>query len=86
LNTALQSFTALNLDELPVMDPKDHGKLLGMLRRKETIAAYNQRILAHRSATDEDDLAAADAPLWEGNWSCGSGGVGDPADSHRPDG
>ncbi|MCA9069200.1 MAG: chloride channel protein, partial [Planctomycetaceae bacterium] len=33
LNSALQRFTALNLDELPVLDPKDEGKLLGMLRR-----------------------------------------------------
>jgi len=62
LNTALQSFTALNLDELPVMDPQDRGKLLGMLRRKETIAAYNQRIVAHRSERDEEEVNEIDAP------------------------
>ena len=48
LNTALQRFTALNLDELPVLDPKDPGRLLGMLRRKETIAAYNRRLMEHK--------------------------------------
>ncbi len=45
LNTALRRFTSHNLDELPVMDPERPGVLLGMLRRKETIAAYNQRLI-----------------------------------------
>ena len=45
LNSAMQKFTRLNIDELPVLDAKDNGKLLGMLRRKETIGAYNRRIL-----------------------------------------
>lgn len=58
LNTALRRFTALNLDELPVLDPRTPGKLVGMLRRKEAIAAYNRRLLEHKQ------LAAADnAPL-----------------------
>ena len=48
LNSALQKFTALNLDELPVVDDREPGRLLGFLRRKETIAAYNRRILEHR--------------------------------------
>ena len=48
LNTAMQKFTASNLDELPVIDEREPGKLLGFLRRKETIAAYNRRILEHR--------------------------------------
>ena len=45
LNSALQKFTRLNVDELPVLDVTDSGKLLGMLRRKETIGAYNRRVL-----------------------------------------
>ncbi len=53
LNTALQRFTALNLDELPVVDPKDPGRLLGMLRRKETIAYYNRRLMEHKRAAAE---------------------------------
>jgi chloride channel protein, CIC family len=42
LNKAIRQFTALNIDELPVLDPQDSRKLLGMLRRKETIGAYNR--------------------------------------------
>lgn len=53
LNTALRRFTALNLDELPVVDPQDPGNLLGMLRRKETIAYYNRRLMEHKQAAAE---------------------------------
>ena len=53
LNTALKRFTSLNLDELPVIDPEDSGRLLGMLRRKETIAAYNERLMQHKQAIEE---------------------------------
>ena len=48
LNTALTRFTRLNVDELPVVDPSDDTRILGVLRRKETIAAYNRRRLAHK--------------------------------------
>lgn len=48
LNTALTRFTALNIDELPVVAADDSQKLLGILRRKETIAAYNRRRLEHK--------------------------------------
>ena len=48
LNTALTRFTALNIDELPVVAADDPHKLLGVLRRKETIAAYNRRRLEHK--------------------------------------
>jgi chloride channel protein, CIC family len=44
LNTALCRFTQLNLDELPIVDPQDRSQLLGMLRRKDTIAVYNRRL------------------------------------------
>ena len=53
LNTALRRFTALNLDELPVLDADDPGELLGMLRRKEAIAAYNRRVVEHKQAAAE---------------------------------
>ena len=45
LNTALGRFTALNVDELPVVDVEDPNRILGFLRRKETIAAYTKRRL-----------------------------------------
>ncbi len=48
LNVAMKRFTALNLDELPVLDPEDPGALLGMLRRKEAIAAYNRAVSQHK--------------------------------------
>lgn len=48
LNSAMQKFTRLNIDELPVLDSHDSGKLLGMLRRKETIGAYNRRVLENK--------------------------------------
>lgn len=48
LNAALTRFTALNIDELPVVSPDDPQKILGVVRRKETIAAYNRRRLEHK--------------------------------------
>jgi CIC family chloride channel protein len=53
LNTALKRFTLLNLEELPVINPDDSGQLLGMLRRKEVIAAYNRRLMEHKEAAAE---------------------------------
>lgn len=44
LNTALRRFTQRNIDELPVMDPERPGRILGMLRRKESIAFYNRQL------------------------------------------
>ncbi len=55
LNTALQKFTSENLDELPVVANDDPRRLLGFLRRKETIAAYNRQILRHRQETEAEE-------------------------------
>jgi len=55
LNTALRKFTALNVDELPVVDP-DGGELLGMLRRKEAIAVYNRRLMEHKQGHTPADV------------------------------
>ena len=54
LNTALKRFTSLNLDELPVIDADNPGKLLGMLRRKETIGAYNRRLVELKQGEQVD--------------------------------
>ncbi|MEZ6060766.1 MAG: chloride channel protein [Planctomycetaceae bacterium] len=56
LNVALSKFTTLNIDELPVLDPKEPGRLLGMVRRKETIAAYNRLLLARKEAAAEQEV------------------------------
>src|SRR5690606_22275616 len=53
LNTALRKFTELNLDELPVLDRETKSKLQGMLRRKDVIARYNQKL--HEFQTLADD-------------------------------
>ncbi|TWU01064.1 H(+)/Cl(-) exchange transporter ClcA [Stieleria varia] len=59
LNTALKRFTSHNLDELPVLDPDRPGVFLGMLRRKETIAAYNQRLMElKRTHSDEPETGS----------------------------
>ena len=52
LNTSLQRFTSLNVDELPVLDANDAGKFLGMLRHKEMIAFYNRRLMQHKQSID----------------------------------
>lgn len=44
LNTALRRFTSVNIDELPVLATDDRTRLVGMLRRKDTIAEYNRRL------------------------------------------
>ncbi|MEM9587719.1 MAG: chloride channel protein [Planctomycetota bacterium] len=54
LNTAMQKFTSLNLDELPVISPDRPGELLGFLRRKELIAAYNRRLVEHRRIVEQE--------------------------------
>ncbi len=53
LNVAMKKFTALNLDELPVLSNESPGELIGMLRRKESIAAYNQRLLERQQLAQE---------------------------------
>ena len=45
LNTALQRFTSMNVDELPVIGDTDSGTVLGMLTRREAIAIYNRRVM-----------------------------------------
>jgi CIC family chloride channel protein len=59
LNTALKRFTALNHDELPVIAADDSGALLGMLRRREVIAAYNQRLAAFKATDDDESVRLA---------------------------
>ncbi|QDV64397.1 chloride channel protein [Crateriforma conspicua] len=54
LNTAVRRFTSHNIDELPVLDPQRPGTFLGMLRRKESIAAYNRRLMELKNASADD--------------------------------
>lgn len=53
LNTALNYLTMLNVDELPVVDAHDRSRIIGLLGRKETIAAYHRRQLELKSAASD---------------------------------
>jgi CIC family chloride channel protein len=44
LHTALRYMTELNVDELPVVDPSDRTRLIGLLPRREVVAAYTAQI------------------------------------------
>ena len=44
LHVVMNKFTRKNLDSLPVMYEDDPNRLLGMLRRKEVIGFYNQKV------------------------------------------
>ena len=50
LNTAMRRFTTVAQDELPVVDAQDRGKLLGTLRHKVAISAYNRRLMEFKQA------------------------------------
>jgi CBS domain-containing protein len=43
LDRALQRLMSLDLEELPVVDPARDGQLLGILSRRDIIAAYANR-------------------------------------------
>lgn len=45
LHTILKKFTIKNIDELPIVSENDERMLLGMLRRREVINLYNQKVL-----------------------------------------
>ena len=50
LNSVLKKFTTKNLDSLPVVEEDDHGRLIGMLNRREVIAFYNSAVEQLRSS------------------------------------
>ena len=49
LHTALKRLTERNLDEIPVVDPDDPSKLLGLLSRRELVWAYTNQVEALRA-------------------------------------
>jgi CIC family chloride channel protein len=58
LNTAMRGFTSLNIDELPVIAVDEPGKLVGMLRRKDVIAKYNEELIRQKQEMQETDVVA----------------------------
>ncbi len=57
LHTALRRFTQKNIDEIPVVDPENPTTVLGLLRRKEVIAAYDEQLAAVRR--EHEQMAGA---------------------------
>jgi CIC family chloride channel protein len=49
LRTALQRLTELNVDEIPVVSPDDSTRLVGLLHRRELVAAHARQIQALRT-------------------------------------
>ena len=64
LATALRRFTERNLEELPVVEDFESRRFIGLLTRREVIAAYNQavqEIRAQRQADGYEDPVASTA-------------------------
>ncbi len=53
LNTTLSKFTSLNVDELPVVEEGNAQRVLGVIRHKDTIDAYNRKRIEHQEAADK---------------------------------
>jgi len=45
LHTAMELFDAKGLEEIPVVEAADNRWVVGILKRREAIAAYNKEIL-----------------------------------------
>jgi CIC family chloride channel protein len=50
LHTALRRFTQKNIDDIPIVDPEHNCRILGMLSRRDVIAAYHDKVtqMQHR--------------------------------------
>ncbi len=53
LHKALRRFTQKNIDEIPVVDPENPRQVLGLLRRKEVIASYDEQLAAARHGHEQ---------------------------------
>jgi chloride channel protein, CIC family len=62
LHTALRRMTELNIDEIPVVDPGDSTRLLGLLSRRALTLAYSSLIESLRS---NEAIAAKPSPSGE---------------------
>ncbi len=49
LTTAMKNFALMDIEEIPVVAPDNHKKVIGMLRRGDVIAIYNREILRKHS-------------------------------------
>jgi CIC family chloride channel protein len=49
LNTAMEKFSIKDIEEIPVVSIIDPVHLVGMVRRKDVISAYNKEVLKRES-------------------------------------
>lgn len=56
LNNALRKFTLKNLEELPVVDPENSQKVIGMVSRRNLITAYNNAISKVVEVWPQEDI------------------------------
>ncbi len=49
LNTAMQKFSIKDIEEIPVVETRGSDRVIGMLRRKNVIEAYNREVLMKES-------------------------------------
>ena len=54
LNSVLHKFTMKNIDSLPVVEADDPRQLIGMLRRREVIAFYNEKIQTLKQSSRQE--------------------------------
>ena len=45
LTTAIKKFGIKDIETIPVVDPEDHQKIIGILKRKDVIDTYNKAVL-----------------------------------------
>ena len=52
LHTALRRFTQKNIDDIPIVDPDNKTRVIGMLSRHDVIAAYHDKVTEMRHHDD----------------------------------
>ncbi len=63
LHTALKRMTELNMDEIPVVQPDDNARLIGLLSRRELVSTYTAQIDALRSRSNKPDSGGQPEPV-----------------------
>ncbi len=56
LSEAIGQFAEVIWEELPVVDPDEPDKIVGLMRRGDIIASYNRRLMTMRTARQAEGL------------------------------
>lgn len=54
LDTAMRKIGYRNIEQLPVVDRDNHSKLIGIISRRDMVAAYNRALMARTLGEDDD--------------------------------